>query len=105
MRIRLQAFAAASWCRSSNVNHSPISRPDSSTTRAVINLVIEAIGTGRSAFLPNNRSSLPATAAAAFTDARLGPLPATAGLLNTQRSEEHTSELQSRPHLVCRLLL
>src|SRR3989442_10770347 len=28
-------------------------------------------------------------------DARLGPA----------RSEEHTSELQSRPHLVCRLLL
>src|SRR5690554_7759801 len=27
-----------------------------------------------------------------------------AGRLNT-RSEEHTSELQSRPHLVCRLLL
>src|SRR5690554_7398094 len=25
--------------------------------------------------------------------------------LNKQRSEEHTSELQSRPHLVCRLLL
>src|SRR5690554_7165486 len=24
---------------------------------------------------------------------------------DTQRSEEHTSELQSRPHLVCRLLL
>src|SRR5690554_7523655 len=24
---------------------------------------------------------------------------------NTYRSEEHTSELQSRPHLVCRLLL
>src|SRR3989442_8820183 len=24
---------------------------------------------------------------------------------NTDRSEEHTSELQSRPHLVCRLLL
>src|SRR5690554_7371255 len=24
---------------------------------------------------------------------------------NTARSEEHTSELQSRPHLVCRLLL
>src|SRR5690554_6963948 len=24
---------------------------------------------------------------------------------NTPRSEEHTSELQSRPHLVCRLLL
>src|SRR5690554_7753575 len=26
-------------------------------------------------------------------------------LLHTARSEEHTSELQSRPHLVCRLLL
>src|SRR5690554_7771092 len=25
--------------------------------------------------------------------------------LNVIRSEEHTSELQSRPHLVCRLLL
>src|SRR3989442_11349378 len=24
---------------------------------------------------------------------------------NVKRSEEHTSELQSRPHLVCRLLL
>src|SRR5690554_7534571 len=26
-------------------------------------------------------------------------------VLNLYRSEEHTSELQSRPHLVCRLLL
>src|SRR3989442_11972838 len=26
-------------------------------------------------------------------------------LSNDKRSEEHTSELQSRPHLVCRLLL
>src|SRR3989442_8877340 len=28
-----------------------------------------------------------------------------ASLRKLQRSEEHTSELQSRPHLVCRLLL
>src|SRR5436305_13402452 len=28
-----------------------------------------------------------------------------ASLLAARRSEEHTSELQSRPHLVCRLLL
>src|SRR5436305_9377988 len=28
-----------------------------------------------------------------------------AGDLSLPRSEEHTSELQSRPHLVCRLLL
>src|SRR5690554_7139078 len=27
------------------------------------------------------------------------------GAVNCARSEEHTSELQSRPHLVCRLLL
>src|SRR5690554_7392059 len=27
------------------------------------------------------------------------------GIHTTARSEEHTSELQSRPHLVCRLLL
>src|SRR3989442_9340757 len=27
------------------------------------------------------------------------------GLILGKRSEEHTSELQSRPHLVCRLLL
>src|SRR6266498_2969820 len=32
----------------------------------------------------------------------LGPAPAPARWI---RSEEHTSELQSRPHLVCRLLL
>src|SRR5690554_7620446 len=44
-----------------------------------------------------------------------GPEPARAGLVlcrfmpqasrPKERSEEHTSELQSRPHLVCRLLL
>src|SRR5207253_10989228 len=32
------------------------------------------------------------------------PRPAVAGVLH-DRSEEHTSELQSRGHLVCRLLL
>src|SRR3712207_7199634 len=30
---------------------------------------------------------------------------ATPGLVNAHRSEEHTSELQSRQYLVCRLLL
>src|SRR5437870_9006422 len=33
------------------------------------------------------------------------PAPSRACLLRTPRSEEHTSELQSRGHLVCRLLL
>src|SRR5437870_7139175 len=32
-------------------------------------------------------------------------LTATLGMLMALRSEEHTSELQSRGHLVCRLLL
>src|SRR3989442_11734782 len=31
--------------------------------------------------------------------------PESAGAAALARSEEHTSELQSRPHLVCRLLL
>src|SRR3989442_11797567 len=34
-----------------------------------------------------------------------GPRPDAAGWAPGVRSEEHTSELQSRPHLVCRLLL
>src|SRR5690554_7038942 len=37
-------------------------------------------------------------------DTTFAKLTANAGLL-VGRSEEHTSELQSRPHLVCRLLL
>src|SRR3989442_10437094 len=31
--------------------------------------------------------------------------PANPSIQNDGRSEEHTSELQSRPHIVCRLLL
>src|SRR2546422_7199240 len=33
------------------------------------------------------------------------PLPTPSSIFRTSRSEEHTSELQSRLHLVCRLLL
>src|SRR2546422_7264437 len=42
-----------------------------------------------------------------FGIARVSSGPTTTGphLLGTARSEEHTSELQSRLHLVCRLLL
>src|SRR5690554_7284060 len=36
-------------------------------------------------------------------DARLNPLVTSVAFYDI-RSEEHTSELQSRPHLVCRLL-
>src|SRR5438445_6291066 len=38
-----------------------------------------------------------------FLDEFLGEMPAAAAL--EERSEEHTSELQSRQYLVCRLLL
>src|SRR5436305_12035877 len=39
------------------------------------------------------------------TAARPGPTTAPRPRSRRRRSEEHTSELQSRPHLVCRLLL
>src|SRR5690554_7569758 len=49
-----------------------------------------------------NRSEL----ISAIIDSRFdGVLPETYPLGSLIRSEEHTSELQSRPHLVCRLLL
>src|SRR5690554_453407 len=38
-----------------------------------------------------------------FSHERRGTL--TLATTHTQRSEEHTSELQSRPHIVCRFLL
>src|SRR5690554_7390803 len=42
-----------------------------------------------------------------FASGRIPELPVNLALLKgaSVRSEEHTSELQSRPHLVCRLLL
>src|SRR2546429_2582414 len=48
------------------------------------------------------RSFLASTQAAVFGPSKYGLLPE---LLPQKRSEEHTSELQSRLHLVCRLLL
>src|SRR5690554_7688397 len=40
-----------------------------------------------------------------YADAEAKELTATSPEIQQTRSEEHTSELQSRPHLVCRLLL
>src|SRR3989442_9709048 len=40
-----------------------------------------------------------------LTSAAPGVPPRLAEAIDRHRSEEHTSELQSRPHLVCRLLL
>src|SRR3712207_7820872 len=49
--------------------------------------------------------ALPAARAADPAHARAGGLQADAPGRGRPRSEEHTSELQSRPYLVCRLLL
>src|SRR2546422_1443423 len=51
--------------------------------------------------------STPACAAAAGGPSSAGPLPLNNATrtIAASRSEEHTSELQSRLHLVCRLLL
>src|SRR5436305_10842214 len=49
------------------------------------------------------RMARPALAAIEASTSR--PTPRISPKQSSRRSEEHTSELQSRPHLVCRLLL
>src|SRR5690554_7266961 len=70
-------------------------QPSSSFQRSyscLFNIMIKNVSRGTLfVFLPSNTSN---------TEISLGETP---GIL--LRSEEHTSELQSRPHLVCRLLL
>src|SRR5258708_26992379 len=55
--------------------------------------------------LPGYQSADDPEVRARFEPAWKVKLPSTKGLDNHQRSEEHTSELQSPDHLVCRLLL
>src|SRR5690554_7401583 len=56
-----------------------------------------------SGFCAANKPSLSMSSA---PPSSLAGAPSSAGWkINMTRSEEHTSELQSRPHLVCRLLL
>src|SRR5436305_14467516 len=59
--------------------------------------------------LPISASQAEATPPPPTPSPRIGPPRSRAALGPPQpqlfRSEEHTSELQSRPHLVCRLLL
>src|SRR2546422_8009538 len=54
-------------------------------------------------FILSGRMSIGAGAAAAIAIVQLGGMPGSRS--GRARSEEHTSELQSRIHLVCRLLL
>src|SRR5690554_699621 len=61
------------------------------------------IGGGCPALLATRRSGIPAGALSEAPPAGTGSLLQLGK--GPLRSEEHTSELQSRPHLVCRLLL
>src|SRR2546422_4072052 len=62
---------------------------------------------------PNHRNSAAATGATKYTESSRSSTPPCPGIRDEEsftptsrlRSEEHTSELQSRLHLVCRLLL
>src|SRR5258708_23479126 len=62
---------------------------------------------GSGAFALNNAGSVNITTSGEFVRTGGGPLTitTTTGDIITGRSEEHTSELQSPDHLVCRLLL
>src|SRR5690554_7529054 len=64
-----------------------------STTSSVATVEVTAVSGSSS----RNRNSATEVSAATASDSAVTP--------SIARSEEHTSELQSRPHLVCRLLL
>src|SRR5690554_7154767 len=55
--------------------------------------------------LLTSERNVPARALACFSALRGAKERVLSSSLISTRSEEHTSELQSRPHLVCRLLL
>src|SRR5687768_18103492 len=59
----------------------------------------------RSTLFPYTTLFRSCTTACALSDHRRPASARRAALLLARRSEEHTSELQSRLHLVCRLLL
>src|SRR3989442_5436794 len=66
-----------------------------SITRANAELLRLALGSIASSKIPTALSDLPHCVGS----------DKAVGIFEDARSEEHTSELQSRPHLVCRLLL
>src|SRR5690554_7461003 len=92
-----------------------IRRPPSSTLFPYTTLFRSCAGNGRSFFeqaygkrAQGTQWKLGAVGVAEWTGVRLSEILDRAGVKPTARdvrSEEHTSELQSRPHLVCRLLL
>src|SRR3989442_8597372 len=86
-------------CALYNVEAQPVTRERGSCRRITLTC-------SRSAFDPLQSAEQRVPRQVALRSARV-PCGATRSKLSRsrQRSEEHTSELQSRPHLVCRLLL
>src|SRR5690554_7786338 len=67
------------------------------TVRLMPSIATEPFSASRAVIFPAQEKVYTRALPSAATE-RISPVPST-------RSEEHTSELQSRPHLVCRLLL
>src|SRR3712207_9261364 len=66
---------------------------------------IDLVGMGKNTFLKRNRRILESSIDALFYSLLSALVEKYEQLLTAVRSEEHTSELQSRQYLVCRLLL
>src|SRR3989442_6145167 len=83
-----------------------IRRPPRSTLFPYTTLFRSPPHAARTAGSPSARSRCPGHSPPSSAAAARGTAPRTTGPGSADdRSEEHTSELQSRPHLVCRLLL
>src|SRR3712207_7276350 len=81
-----------------------IRRPPRSTLFPYTTLFRSRGGAGADALLAGARQALPGRSRQEGAEGDRRLCPARAGRAD-QRSEEHTSELQSRQYLVCRLLL
>src|SRR5690625_372111 len=81
------------------------------STMPVRTAVSRLVATGALVQLPNRRISVPLMTADEYRELTAAKILIETSLVEanfsliTKRSEEHTSELQSRGHLVCRLLL
>src|SRR3712207_8004954 len=93
MRVRLISRTANSRSRSSSA---PVRSPTTATSE-VLSLPVGA-GSGPGGATSTNRVTAPGRSA-------LSSASAVSPYRSAARSEEHTSELQSRQYLVCRLLL
>src|SRR3712207_8919330 len=83
-----------------------LSRPrPGETTKATVSAAKATSAPRLSQLRPGSRSGLLLIRADSLRKATIEPVRVTAPMNTPIRSEEHTSELQSRQYLVCRLLL